>query len=614
MSPNITSHTRYNYPNQYDVIVIGAGHAGCEAALASARMGCKTLIATLNLDSIGQMSCNPAIGGLAKSHIVREIDALGGEMAKNIDKTAIQYRMLNTKRGPAVWSLRAQADRKAYQQSMKFVLETSENLDMIQAEIIDFVVAKGENAPYKIIGVQTRTGLVIQSKCVVVTTGTFMNGLIHIGPTQLAGGRIAEPASIGLSDALRRLGLGLGRLKTGTPPRINGQGIEYDKVTEQPPDEHKEFFSYSTEDVNQPQVPCYVTYTNKNTHKIIHDNLNRAPLYTGQIKSVGPRYCPSIEVKIVKFADKDRHQIFIEPEGLHTTEMYLNGLATSLPQDVQIAMLRTIPGLAKAHIVKFGYAIEYDFVFPTQLYPYLEAKQIENLFLAGQINGTTGYEEAAGQGIMAGINAVLKIRREAPFILDRAQAYIGVLIDDLVTKGTEEPYRMFTSLAEYRLLLRQDNADMRLASFGHKFGLISDRQMRLLEEKKQQIESLIMLLQTTRHQEKTCAELLKRPEIRLSHLPEALFADYGPDVLRAVEMQVKYEGYIQRDVLRARKLKKLENKSIPTTFDYNQVYGLKREAAEKLKNIKPVSLGQASRISGISPCDISLILAHLERK
>lgn len=576
----------YSYTKEYDVIVVGGGHAGCEAALAVARLGLKCLLLTMNLDTIAQMSCNPAIGGLAKGHIVREIDALGGEMAKVTDRTGIQFRLLNTKKGPAVQAPRAQADKKLYQFTMKKVLEDQEQLDIKQEIVEEILIENG-----KVGGVVCQTGMRYKSKAVIITTGTFLNGLIHIGLISFPAGRMSEFPAIKLSDSLRSLGFEIKRLKTGTPARINKRSIDFSKVEIQYGDPVPTPFSFSTERIEQKQIPCYITYTNPETHKYILGNLDRSPLYSGRIKGIGPRYCPSIEDKVVRFKDKDRHQIFLEPEGLNTDEVYLNGVSTSLPQDVQISMLRTIKGLEHSEIMRFGYAIEYDFCPPTQLKPTLETKLIENLYFAGQINGTSGYEEAAAQGIMAGINAVLKMKGEPPFILERSEAYIGVLIDDLVTKGTNEPYRMFTSRAEYRLLLRYDNADLRLMEYGFKFGLISKTQYDAMREKKDLIQKGIEFLKKNKYKE-------------ISTFPE--------EVKKQVDIEMKYEGYIKRQLKEAERLKKIERIRIPNDLEYKGIKGLRKEAQEKFERIKPESLGQASRISGISPCDISLLYVYLE--
>lgn len=575
-----------SYDKEYDVIVVGAGHAGCEASLAISRMGLRCLLLTMNLDTIAQMSCNPAIGGLAKGHIVREIDALGGEMAKITDRTAIQFRLLNTKKGPAVQAPRAQADKKLYQFTMKEILEKQKGLD-IKQEIVEAILVESGNA----CGVDCQTGMRYKAKAVIITTGTFLNGLIHIGLVSFPAGRMGEFPAVKLSDSLRSLGFDIKRLKTGTPPRINKRSIDFSKVEIQFGDHIPTAFSFSTEKIGQKQIPCYITYTNPETHKYILDNLGRSPLYSGKIKGIGPRYCPSIEDKVVRFKDKERHQIFLEPEGLNTDEVYLNGVSTSLPQDVQISILRTIKGLEDSEIMRFGYAIEYDFCPPTQLKPTLETKLIENLYFAGQINGTSGYEEAAAQGMIAGINAVLKIKGQPPFILRRSEAYIGVLIDDLVTKGTNEPYRMFTSRAEYRLLLRHDNADLRLMGYGFKFGLLSQAQYDAMRRKKDLIEMGIGFVKTNRHKE-------------LSAFPE--------EVKKQIDIEVKYEGYIKRQLKEAERLKKLERLRIPLDLEYNGIKGLRREAQEKFARIKPQSLGQASRIAGISPCDISLLYIYLE--
>ena len=618
------------YDKKYDVIVVGAGHAGCEAALAAARMGYPTLILTINLDTIAQMSCNPAIGGLAKGQLVKEIDALGGEMAKNIDATGIQFRTLNMKKGPAVRSSRAQADKKAYQFRMKHVLEAQENLDVKQG-LVDAILAEGN----KVKGVVTSGGMAYAGRTVILTTGTFLKGLVHIGDMSYSSGRAGEPSAENLSDSLRDLGFEIGRLKTGTPQRIDAGTVDFSSLSIQPGDDPPKPFSYSTEKISQPQIPCYLTYTNEETHRIIQENLHKSALYSGRITGVGPRYCPSVEVKIVRFPDKDRHQIFLEPEGRDTREIYVNGLSMSLPEDVQLQVLRSIAGLEKAEVMRPAYAIEYDFAPPLQIKPSQETKLIENLFFAGQINGTSGYEEAAAQGIMAGINAVLKIQGEEPFILDRSQAYTGVLIDDLVTKGTEEPYRMFTSQAEHRLLLREDNADLRLMDFGRDFGLIPDDLYSRFTRKRRQIDRELERLKNTRlnPDEKvqriirelgtaeisnsfTLEELLRRPEISYDDLAKLLTPqeDLADEVKEQVAIQVKYEGYIRREWAQVKTLKNLESRKIPPDFDYEGIRGITMEAKEKLLKVRPFSVGQASRISGVSPADISVLLVMLEQE
>ena len=590
----------FTYPQKYDVIVVGAGHAGCEAALATSRMSLSTLLLTINLDTVAQMSCNPAIGGLAKGQLVREIDALGGEMAKNIDQTGIQFRMLNTNRGPAVWGPRAQADKKSYQFNLKYTLEKQKNLDLKQ-ELVEEIAVKNKKA----IGVITHNRIFYPGKTIIVTTGTFLKGLIHIGELKIAAGRAGEFPAEKLSANLRKLGFEIGRLKTGTPPRINRTSIDFSRTEIQKGDKKPSPFSFSTEKITQSQIPCYITYTNEKTHKIIRKNLHRAPLYTGQIKGTGPRYCPSIEVKIVNFPEKERHQIFLEPEGKNTGEIYLNGLATSIPVDIQLDVLRTITGLKNAVMMRPGYAIEYDFVFPYQIKATLETKLIENLYFAGQINGTSGYEEAAAQGIIAGINAALKIKGKSPFILDRSQAYIGVLIDDLITKKITEPYRMFTSRAEYRLLLRQDNADLRLMEYGHKFGLIKKEQFERLEEKRKRIKEELSRgrIHPTRGLDKS------------SPYKETPYtAKLQKEVLQQVEIELKYKGYIQRELKIIKRFKAAEKKRIPSNFDYVTLYGLSSEAREKLIKIKPTSFGQASRIDGLRQSDLSILLIHLRDK
>jgi tRNA uridine 5-carboxymethylaminomethyl modification enzyme len=614
----------------YDIVVIGGGHAGCEAALAGARMGLKTCLFTMNLDTIAQMSCNPAIGGLAKGHLVREIDALGGEMAKVTDKAGIQFRILNRSKGPAVWSLRAQADRVLYRLSMRKVLENQNGLDIKQASIEKIIAEDG-----KVKGVVTSLGIFYEAKAVIVTTGTFLKGLMHIGLENFEAGRAGEFPSKGLSDSLKKLGFRMGRLKTGTPPRLDAKSIDFSKTTPQWGDEPPPPFSYSTDAIENPQLPCYITYTNPETHKIILENLDRSPLYSGKIKGIGPRYCPSIEDKVVRFSERQRHQVFLEPEGLDTKEYYANGISTSLPFDVQIKLVRSIPALEEAEIMRPGYAIEYDFVFPTQLRHSLETKLIEGLFLAGQINGTSGYEEAAAQGLIAGINAALKLKGRAPLVLGRHEAYIGVLIDDLVTKGTNEPYRMFTSRAEYRLLLRHDNADLRLRQKGYDIGLVSKEDYEKFEEKKHSIENEIHRLKTRRlkpspeinnaleakgtsaiDENTTLEQLLKRPEIDYSFIERFMPSDkpLSEDVKRQVEIEIKYEGYIQRQMEAAEKLRKAEEKKIPPDFDYKAINGLSTEVLGKLEEVRPENLGQAGRIPGVTPAALTLIMIALEKR
>ena len=613
---------------KYDIIVVGAGHAGCEAAAAAANMGSKVLLATMNMGTIAQMSCNPAVGGVAKGQIVREIDALGGLTGIITDESAVQFRMLNLSKGPAMWSPRAQSDRVMFAERWRSLLEKNKNIDFWQEMIISIMVKKN-----KVVGVKTSLGLEIQSKAVVLTNGTFLNGVIHVGEKNFGGGRTGEKSSKGITEQLEALGFVSGRMKTGTPPRLDGRTINYGLMEEQKGDKRPGLFSFKSKKGLKKQLSCHITYTNKKTHTILEGGFSRSPMFNGRIKAIGPRYCPSIEDKITRFSERDRHQIFVEPEGWNTVEVYVNGFSTSLPEDTQLKALRSIRGFEKVKMFRPGYAIEYDYFPPTQLEHTLETKPIENLYFAGQINGTTGYEEAACQGLVAGINAHNKILKKDPFVLSRSQAYIGVLIDDLINKGTDEPYRMFTSRAEHRILLRQDNADIRLTRLGYKIGLADKKRIEELQKKEKDIASLEEEIKTEKlipetvnkflcsvgsakiKEKKTLRALTKRPNVSLNDLlgMAELKKDYKKEVIDQVEINLKYESYIKKETEVVEKIERLENSRIPASFNYSDVASLSAEGKEKLNKIKPKSIGQASRISGVSPSDVSILMVYLKK-
>ena len=613
--------------NKYDIIVVGAGHAGCEAAAAAANMGSKVLLATMNMGTIGQMSCNPAIGGVAKGQIVREVDALGGYTGRVTDKTMVQFRMLNRSKGPAMWSPRAQSDRFRFAEEWRLVLEKNKNVDFWQ-EMVSQILVNGD----RVVGIKTALGVEIYSRSVVLTNGTFLNGLIHVGEKNFGGGRSGEKASKGITEQLEGLGFVSGRMKTGTPPRVDGRSLNYKNMEKQPGDSNHGFFSFLSKKKLKKQLACHITYTNSSTHECLEEGFDRSPMFNGRIKSVGPRYCPSIEDKITRFRDKERHQIFVEPEGWNTVEVYVNGFSTSLPEEIQLKALRTIKGFEKVKMFRPGYAIEYDYFPPTQLKPTLETKPIRNLFFAGQINGTTGYEEAACQGLIAGINSHNKINEKESFVLGRSDAYIGVLIDDLINKGTDEPYRMFTSRAEHRILLRQDNADLRLTELGYKIGLASEKRMVQVEKKKEGIKQITEEIKKIKikpkdinpflklkdsspiKESKSVIDLIKRPNIHLKDLK--LFTgkiNKKAEESEQVEINTKYESYIEKEMETVDKMKRLEDSVIPENYDYKKIKSLSAEALEKLSAIRPKSIGQASRISGVSPSDVSILMVHMKK-